>query len=96
MSSATRIGFGRGQHDAELADTHALGVQAEVQIEQDRIGRDLVALDVEVVLGERARLVAELVGELRLLPSLSMRWYRSSRCPPCPLRISALEPMDGR
>ena len=56
-----------GQHDAELADADALGLHRDVEVEQDGVGGELEALDVEVVLGEGDRVVAEAVGELRLL-----------------------------
>ena len=52
----------RRQHDAELADPDALGLHREVEVEQHRIVGDLEALDVEMMLGEADRVVAELVG----------------------------------
>ena len=55
-----------GQHDAELADPDALGLHPDEEVEQHGIGRQLEALDVEVVLGEADRVVAEGVGEPRL------------------------------
>ena len=74
MSSATRIGIAGRQHDAELADADALGLHREVEVEQHRIVGELEALDVEVMLGEADRIVAELVGELICsVSSLSMR-----------------------
>ena len=60
MSSATRVGG--GQDDAELADANALGLHREVEIEEHRVVRKLEALDVEVMLGKRNRIVAELVA----------------------------------
>jgi len=42
----------RRQHDAELADPHALRPHRDVEIEEHRVVRDLEPLDVEVVLGE--------------------------------------------
>ena len=63
------------QDDAELADADALGLHREVEVEQHRIVGELEALDVEVMLGEAHRIVAELVAEVYLpLSSLSMRW----------------------
>ena len=58
------------QHDAELADADALGLHREVEVEQHRIVGELEALDVEVMLGEAHRIVAELVAELYLLAEL--------------------------
>src|SRR6185312_16485689 len=58
------------QHDAELADADPLGLHREVEVEQHRIVRELEALDVEVMLGEGNRVVAEFVAELNLLGQL--------------------------
>ena len=60
----------RRQHDAELPHADPLGLHSEVQVEHDRVRRDLEALDVEVVLGKGNGVIAELVGELRLLREL--------------------------
>ncbi len=60
----------RRQHDAELSDPDALGLHREVEIEQHRIVRELETLDVEVMLGERHRIVAQLVAQLYLLGQL--------------------------
>ena len=68
FGDADRVG-GR-QHDAELADPDALGLHGEVEIEQHRIVRELEALDVEVMLGEAHRIVAQLVAEPDLLGKL--------------------------
>ena len=70
MSSATRIGFFAGKHDAELADAQAPRLHRDEEVEQDRVVRELEALDVEVMLGEADRVVAEVVREPRLLPHL--------------------------
>ena len=59
-----------GQHDAELADADALGLHGEVEIEQHRVVGELEAFDVEVMLGEADRVVAELVGRAGLLGEL--------------------------
>ena len=59
-----------GEHDAELADADALRLHPDEEVEQHGIGRQLEALDVEVVLGEAHRIVAEGVGEARLLAEL--------------------------
>ena len=69
LGDADRVG--RRQHDAELADADALGLHGDVEVEQDGIVRDLEALDVEVVLGEADRVVAEVVGEPALLRQLA-------------------------
>jgi len=61
----------RRQHDAELADLDALGLHGDVEVEQHRVVGDLEALDVEVVLGEGDRLVAQLIGEPALLRHLA-------------------------
>lgn len=55
------------QHDAELADTDAFRLHADVEVEQHRIVGQLEPLDVEVMLGEADRVVAEVVGQPRLL-----------------------------
>src|SRR5471032_2577484 len=68
FGDADRIG-GR-QHDAELPHANALGLHREVEVEQHRIVRELEALDVEVVLGEGNRVVAELVAQFDLLGQL--------------------------
>ena len=60
----------RREHDAELSDPDALGLHGDEQVEEHRVVRQLEALDVEVVLGEADRVVAELVGQDRLLPQL--------------------------
>ena len=54
----------RGQHDAELADADALGLHRQVEVEHDRVGRELETLNVEVVLGEADRVVTERVAGL--------------------------------
>ena len=59
--------IGRRQHDAELPDADALGLHGEVEVEQHGIVGELEALDVEVMLGEAHRVVAELVAQLNLL-----------------------------
>jgi hypothetical protein len=60
----------RGQDDAELPDAEALGLHADEEVEQHGVVRELEALDVEVVLGEAHRVVAEVVGESALLAEL--------------------------
>ena len=69
LGHADRVG-GR-QHDAELADADALGLHGDVEVEQHRVVGDLEALDVEVVLGEGDRVVAEIVGQPALLGHLA-------------------------
>jgi hypothetical protein len=60
----------RRQHQAELADIDALGLHAEVEVEHDRVGRHLLAFDMEVMLGEADAVVtvfvhvADLLGQL--------------------------------
>ena len=54
------------RHDVEhLPEAQLLGLGGEVQAEQDEVGQHLVALVLEVVLGEPHRVEAELVGRLR-------------------------------
>jgi hypothetical protein len=55
------------QHDAELADADALRLHRRPEVEQHRVVRELEPLDVEVVLGEADRVVAEIVGQPDLL-----------------------------
>ena len=69
LGDADRVG--RRQHDAELADADALGLHGDVEVEQDGVVGDLEALDVEVVLGEGDRVVAEVVGQPALLRHLA-------------------------
>ena len=59
----------RRQHDAELADADALRLHRDVEVEQHGVVREFEPLDVEVVLRERDRVVAERVGRARLLDS---------------------------
>ena len=54
----------RRQHEAELPDADPFGLHRQVEVEHDRVGRDLEALDVEVVLGEADRVVAQRVARL--------------------------------
>jgi hypothetical protein len=61
LGDADRVG-GR-QHDTELTDADALGLHREVEIQQYGIVGNLKALDVEVMLGEAHRIVAEVVGK---------------------------------
>ena len=61
----------RRQHDAELAHADALGLHGDVEVEQDGVVGDLEALDVEMVLGEGDRIVAEVVGQPALLGHLA-------------------------
>ena len=60
----------RRQHDAQLADPYVLRLHADEQVEQHRVVRELEAFDVEVVLGEADRVVAEIVGQPGLLRDL--------------------------
>ena len=71
MSSATRIGFAAGKHDAELADADALRLHRDVEVEQHRVVGQLEAFDVKMMLGEADRVVAEIVGEPHLLGDLA-------------------------
>jgi hypothetical protein len=48
-------------HVEHLAETQPLGLLGQVQTEEDQVGRDLVALVLEVMLGEPHRVVAEAV-----------------------------------
>jgi hypothetical protein len=59
------------QHDAELADADALGLHREIEIEQHRVVGQLEAFDVEMMLGEADRVVAERVGQPDLLRQLA-------------------------
>ena len=61
-----------GHHVEHLAEPDALGLRRQVQAEQDEVGDDLVALVLEVVLGEPHRVVAE-----RRRPSCA-QWVRFS------------------
>ena len=69
LGHADRVG--RRQHDAELADADALGLHGDVEVEQHGVVGDLEALDVEVMLGEADRVVAEIVGQPALLGHLA-------------------------
>ena len=60
----------RRQYDAELADTDALRVQRDEEVQHHRVVRDLEPFDVEVMLRERDGVIAERIGELRLLLQL--------------------------
>ena len=60
----------RRQHDAQLPHPDVLRLHADEQVEQHRVVREFEALDVEVVLGEADRVVAEVVGEPGLLRDL--------------------------
>ena len=85
------------EHDAELAHADALRLQADEQIEEHRIVRQLEALDVEVVLGEADRVVAEIVGAARLLAQLGQHSaVEIAASPARPCSISARLPIDGR
>jgi hypothetical protein len=66
-------GIGGGQHDAQLADAHALGLHGRVEVPEHGIGRALEPLDVEVVLGEADALVAEVVGQAHDVAHLAER-----------------------
>ncbi len=68
LGDADRVA--RRQHDAELTDAQAPGLHRDEEVEQHGVVRELEALDVEVMLGEADRVVAEVVGEPRLLPHL--------------------------
>ena len=59
------------QHDAELPHSDPLGLHPHEEVEQDGVVGYLEALDVEVVLGERDRVVPELVREPGLLAHLA-------------------------
>ena len=59
------------QHDAQLADAHALGLHPDVEVEQHRVVGHLEAFGVEVMLGEADRIVTELVGQARLRGNLA-------------------------
>jgi hypothetical protein len=69
LGHADRVG-GR-QYDAELAHADALGLHGDVEIEQDGVVGDLETLDVEMVLGEGDRVVAQIVGQPALLGHLA-------------------------
>ena len=55
------------EDEGELADLDLLGVGCYVSIEQQGVGGQLEALDVEVVLGEADAVVAQFFGEAGLL-----------------------------
>lgn len=60
-----------GQDQAALADAQVLRLHAEEEVEHDRVGRDFLALDMEVVLGERDAVVAVLVEVAGLLGEMA-------------------------
>ena len=70
MSSATRIGLDAGSTMPSWPTRMRLVCMREVEIEQHRVVGELEALDVEVVLGEGDRVVAEVVGQPDLLGQL--------------------------
>ena len=59
------------QHDTQLTDAQALGLHPDIEVEQHRVVGHLEALGVEVMLGEADRVVAEIVGQARLLGNLA-------------------------
>ena len=54
----------RRQHHAQLPHSNPLGLHRQIQVEHDRIRRELEALDMEVVLGETDRVITERVARL--------------------------------
>ena len=70
MSSATRIGLLAGSTMPSWPTRDPLGLHRDEEVEQHRVVRELEALDVEVMLGEADRVVAEVVRHPRLLPQL--------------------------
>ena len=55
----------RRQHQPKLAHADPLGLHRQVEVEHDRIRRDLEALNMEMVLGEPDRVVPQRVPGLR-------------------------------
>jgi hypothetical protein len=55
------------QYQSHLALPQPLGVLRQIDIEHQRVGRDVIALNLEVMLGEHHRGPARLVGTDRLL-----------------------------
>ena len=54
----------RRQHHAQLPHPNPLRLHRQIQVEHDRIRRELEALDMEMVLGETDRVVTERVARL--------------------------------
>ena len=54
----------RRQHHAQLPHPNSLRLHRQIQIEHDRVGRELEALDMEMVLGETDRVVTKRVARL--------------------------------
>ena len=67
MSSAMRIGYWQGSDQSQLPDPQALGLHPKVHVEHDRVGGNLFALDMKVMLREGHTVVAMLVEVTGLL-----------------------------
>ena len=67
------------QHDPKLTDLDALGLHADVKIQQHGIVRLFVALDVEMMLGEPDRFITGSVGKFGLFANLFQHLLIESR-----------------
>jgi hypothetical protein len=58
------------QHQTHLALPQPLGVLRQIDVEQKRVGRDVITFDLEVMFGEHHRGPAGLIGDDGLLAQL--------------------------
>ena len=64
-----------GQHAAELPEFHVLRLHSEVEIENDRIRRDLLAFDMEMMLGESGAVITVFIHIADLFADLAQHLF---------------------